>query len=364
MSRLRLLNPLLPILLLAHAAPARADYPPGAHVDETLVHDGTPRFYDVYAPVGYTGATPVPLVVDVHGLSSSKTAQRTALSGFAALADVEGFLVAYPQGLHGDPADDELPYPPGADLTTVEGPSWNAGDFCCAKAFADSTDDVGFIRAMVAAIRAEGNVDGRRIYVTGLSNGGFLTQTLACEAADLFAAAAPVAAPGAFSPLTNCTPSRPIPVLTFQGVTDPIVPYAGGHLLGDPSLPVISSALASFEFWRDVNGCAGLGPDVSEDIGLGNTCDRYEQCADGVAVELCGVTGSAIPPPNEVVSGHVLYFNDNGLDVALRAWTFLSQYALPASNAVPVLPAPALAALAAALAGVGLAMGRRAGRRR
>jgi polyhydroxybutyrate depolymerase len=337
------------------AGAAGADYSTGNHIDESLVHDGTPRFYDVDVPPSYTGSSAVALVVDIHGLTSNKTDQRSLISGFSGVSDTEGFIVAYPQGLHGDPADDEVRFPPAVPLEDVEGPSWNAGDHCCARAKAVATDDVGFIRAMVAAIRAEGNIDSRRIYVTGLSNGGALTQVLACEAADLFAAAAPVAFPGAFAPLTECTPSRPIAIISFQGVTDLLVPYLGGNLLGSPSQPVVESAQASFEFWRDENACAGASPDVSDDIGLSNSCDRYNQCEGGVEVELCSVTGSA----GALLNGHVLYFNDNSLNVAQRAWDFMSQHTLPESPVVPILSLSGTAVLTTLFAAMGAAMARR-----
>jgi len=347
----------LGLLLIWLAAPARADYTPGEHIDESLVHDTVTRYYDVHVPPSYTGVAAVPLVVDIHGFSSNKTDQRS-LSGFSALSDAAGFIVAYPQGLHGDPADDEAPYPPAVPLQQVEGPSWNAGDYCCGQALVEGTDDVGFLRTMVADIAATGNIDPQRIYVTGLSNGGFLTQRLACEAADLFAAAASVASPGAFDPLTDCNPSRPIPVIAFQGYTDQLVPYAGGYLLGDPTLPSVPSAQATLGFWRDENGCAGSTPDEVFDTGPSSQCEQYNQCQEGVLVELCSVTGLAQSP----LLGHILYFNEDGLDVAARAWSFMSAHTLPAA-AVPALAPGAVGALAALLGTIGASSARRRARR-
>ena len=118
-------------------------------------------------------------------------------------------------------------------------------------------DDVGFARALVQVIAAEANIDLQRVYATGLSTGGAMSHRLACEAADVFAAVAPVAFPLAFAPLSNCQPSRPIAVLHFAGLTDGIVPYEGGELF--PGLPPIPSAQESFTYWREVNGC-GDGP--------------------------------------------------------------------------------------------------------
>ena len=89
------------------------------------------------------------------------------------------------------------------------------------------------------------------MYVTGLSNGGAMSQRLACDAADLFAAAAPMAFPLAYRPATGCQPSRSIPVLTVMGLTDVLVRYDNG---------TFGSAAATFAYWHYVNGCTADAP--------------------------------------------------------------------------------------------------------
>lgn len=288
MSMRSLFLPLLAVL--AGALPATCAFGalvPGLQA-RSMVFDAQTREYDINAPPSYDGSVPLPLVVDLHGFTSNKNQQRI-LSGFQQRSDAEGFLVAYPQGLFN---------------------SWNAGT-CCGQAQAQSIDDLGFLRAMVAAIAAEANVDPRRVYVTGLSNGGAMTQRLACEAADLFAAAAPMAFPIPFVPLSTCQPSRPIAVLMFMGLTDQLVNYA--------------SAAPSFQYWRNVDGCAGGPPD--ETVVTGDSfCETYTQCSDGVESGLCSIL-STFPPPFE---GHVLYVN-NDLNLSVVAWDFLSRFQLPAS---------------------------------
>ena len=111
-------------------------------------------------------------------------------------------------------------------------------------------DDVGFARALVEAIAAEAPIDLRRVYPTGLSNGGAMTHRLGCEAADTFAAIAPMAFPLALVPRSTCQPSRPIAVIYFAGLTDTLIPYDGGPI--PPAGPVIPSAPDSFAYWRDV----------------------------------------------------------------------------------------------------------------
>ena len=77
---------------------ALANYSSGLQLNETLTHDSEVRYYDVYVPDSYDGSLAYPLVVDIHGLGSNKTAQRLT-SGMRPLSELENFIVAYPQGL-------------------------------------------------------------------------------------------------------------------------------------------------------------------------------------------------------------------------------------------------------------------------
>src|SRR5690606_14996971 len=107
------------------------------------------------------------VVLQGDGLSALQMAQRT---GFTALAEKDGFIVAYPVG-------------------TGHIPSWNGGK-CCGYAERKAVDDVGFIRNMVSAITKDYAVDKTRIYAVGLSAGGAMAHRLACEMSSTFAAVA------------------------------------------------------------------------------------------------------------------------------------------------------------------------------
>lgn len=310
----RRIGPALALLWLVGASPALAALPIGLTQDLTLTHDAELRTYDVLKPLSSVGKPPRPLVVDLHGFTSNGDQQR-GISGWNALAEAEGFLVAWPDGLDN---------------------SWNGGT-CCGTAVTNDVDDVGFIRAMVAAIQAEANVDPGRIYVSGLSNGGAMSHRLACEAADLFAAAAPMAFPVPYNDFANeCQPSESIPLLLFMGLTDSLVPYSG--------------AAPSFAGWRDKNGCdsAGAPVEVSETYG-GSDCAIDTSCSEaGVEVGLCSVTGSDFDPPLDPFNGHILYVNDDDFDITERAWDFMRVHRTVALT-VPILTAPLL--LAGALIG-------------
>ena len=254
----------------------------------TIDFDGNEREYDVQIPLSYDGSSAVPMVFDLHGYTSTKGAQKL-ISGFSELAEQEGFIVVRPNGF-------------GALR------SWNAGDFCCGLAQDQDLDDVGLMRAIVDEVSAIACVDPRRIYATGLSNGGAMSHRLACEAADVFAAVAPVSYPLDLDPFTDCQPSRAIAVMHSHGRSDTIVPYDGSAF--QPSTP------ASFAYWGMTNTCAGDPVETYRN----NTswCDTYETCDGGVQTALCTVNG-----------GHELYSNFDGVPIAELSWQFLSAHTLP-----------------------------------
>jgi polyhydroxybutyrate depolymerase len=296
--------------VLTAPAGAVAVLTPGDHRNESFVFDGVERLYDVHVPPSYDGSTPVPLVLDFHGFAVNKTWQA-AYSGMKERADASGFIAVYPQALFGLPDDPEGENRP-------DGPSWNAGN-CCGKAVATGVDDVGFIRTLVERLALEDKIDRTRVYATGLSNGGGMSHRLACEAADMLAAAAPLASPIPF-PYTRCQPSRPISVINFLGLTDTVVPYNGR--------PGVHSAAESFSAWRTIDGC-GTGP-VEETVVTGTSrCETDTSCAAGVQNALCSINADAAG------LGHVLYQNPD-LVIADVAWEFLSQFALP--EPLPPLP--------------------------
>lgn len=291
--------------IVSVASEGRAVLSPGLTTGVTIQHQALQRTYDIYVPASYTGATPYPLVIDMHGYTLSASAQRT-ISGLQAIADANAFVVVYPQG-YGSPGSS----------------SWNAGT-CCGPAVVDGTDDVGLIRAIALAVAAEGNIDNRRIYVTGHSNGSAMAQRLACEAADLFAAAAGVAAPITTNPALQCPATRPVPVQNFAGITDQIVPYAGGPISVYPSA-IVPPAVDNFLLWRTVGGCSGGSPNTLESFPSGGSCATYTSCLAGVKVGLCSLHGSDGP-------GHFLgasYPNVEGVSIPQRIWDFVNQFTLP-----------------------------------
>lgn len=218
---------------------------------------GQSRDYILQLPTGYTGETPLPLVVDLHPLLTSASFQQ-GNSGYRELGNREGFIVAWPDGIDG---------------------AWDIGP-CCVDAA-----DEDFVRALVEEVSAAACVDPKRIYATGFSMGGGMSHYLACNAADVFAAVAPAA----FDLIEEmpCQPARPISVRMYRGTADFIVPYRGGPSTppnGYPAMITFLGAEGTFEKWAELNGCTGTP--VSD-----GGCQTYDSCDAGVEVTLCTTTG-------------------------------------------------------------------------
>ncbi len=229
-----------------------------------LTHEGRSRSYILYVPESVDRDQSVPLVFVFHGgTGNAKSAIR--MSGFNHVADVNGFIVVYPNGT-GRFADDKL-------LT------WNGGA-CCGYAQQEDVDDVGFVRGIVADLQALVDIDSKRIYATGMSNGGILSHRLACEASDLFAAIAPVAGTLNFP---SCHPAQPISVIEFHGTDDQHILYDGGY--GAKALVTVdfTSVPESIGFWVSANACDSEAQlDSFADIRR----ETWTGCVDSSAVEL------------------------------------------------------------------------------
>jgi polyhydroxybutyrate depolymerase len=219
------------LLLLAATGCAPLDLPFSSHV---IVHNSTNRGYRLYVPEGVRrSGVPAPLVLALHGAGS--VPDIAALSRLAAVAERENFIVAFPQGV---------------------GDLWN--DNALAFLAPNVAEDVGFMRGVVEEIAAAAPVDRTRIYAVGMSNGGMMALRLGCEAADLFAGVAAVAATMPLATAAQCRPARPVAVMLVNGTHDPLIPDAGGpirYLLFMRTGNNLST-MATMATWAALNGCA------------------------------------------------------------------------------------------------------------
>lgn len=192
----------------------------------------------------------------MHGWGGNPT-EFEATSGFDDQAKQGAFVVVYPEGLYS---------------------SWNAGS-CCAD---NNNDDVAFIRQLIDRLVSGGHVDPKRVFVTGMSNGGMMAHRLACELSDRVAAVASIS--GALA-IDACHPTRPISILEMHGTGDTVVAFEGGYLAG-ALLPPTTSVMTQ---WAARDGCAS-SPTVTQSGITKRTA--WSGCREGAVVVLDAVAGA------------------------------------------------------------------------
>ena len=236
-------------LMLAALAVAACMRTPSGLERSSITHDGLHRSYLLFVPE--MAAEPMPLVLALHRFTGSG-AEMARTSRFHEVAAEEGFVVVFPDG---------------------RGRRWNTESDA-------SPDDVGFLLALVDALSEELPIDPRRVYVTGASNGGFLTWLLACQASERFAAVAPVMATFP-EEIADACGNGPMPVCIVHGTADPVVPYDESELQGGPgSMRRVLPIPEAIAFWVERNGAnpepeITVLPDLDPNDGTTTTVERY-----------------------------------------------------------------------------------------
>lgn len=244
----------------------------------SIVWDGLKRTYLVHIPPSYgrTKSISIPLVIALHGGGgSAKDMVKLTKGGLSALADKEGFIVIYPDGIE---------------------KNWNDGreDEDKDSAHRENIDDVGFISALIDHFAKELNIDKRRVYVTGMSNGAMMSHRLACELSEKISAIAMVAGAISKNKTYTCLPSRPLSVLIIHGTDDPLVPWEGGEIRGGHG--TVLSTYETVEFWITHNKCSSSPiitwePDKDDKDGTRVWKEVYGNCREESEVILYGIEG-------------------------------------------------------------------------
>lgn len=252
--------------------------------NKAITISGKKREYILHVPKSYLGDAPVPLLVDFHPIGGSASGESGS-SPYKNVTDKEGVITVYPNGLAGP-----------------MGNAWDVGP-CCSDA-----NDTGFVRALVTEVKTLTCIDSKRVYATGFSMGGGMSHYSACHLADVFAAVAPAAFDLLKENEASCSPSRPIPVISFRSKGDYIVAYDGGLSSVVSGMPIhFLGAKGTFKKWAELNKCKGSPSEEDS-----NGCSTYSDCNAGVKVTLCTKQGG----------GH-----DYGN--ASVGWPWLKQFTLP-----------------------------------
>ncbi|MBL8608448.1 MAG: alpha/beta fold hydrolase [Myxococcales bacterium] len=263
---------------------------------------GGARPTKVRVPAGYDAKKPAPLLVMLHGYGTAGSLLDFYIK-MSSIADAKGFLLVAPDGT----------------FDSKGKRFWNATDACC-NYDGSTVDDVAYVAGLVDEIKGAYSVDPARIYVMGHSNGGFMAGRLACDRADLFAAAVDVSG-AAFADASRCKPSAPVAFLQIHGTTDATILYAGASADAGAER-TYPSAEASVSQWAEKNGCGAdraFAPPMHVAAGAAGAetkVSRHAGCAKNGAAELWAVEGA----------GHLFSFTPEALEAT---WAFLEAHAKP-----------------------------------
>lgn len=269
----------------------------GKLINTKISNDGIEREILIYIPKTYSKNTPAPVVINLHGYTSTAKEQMW-YGDFRSIADQVGFIIVHPQGLK------------YRDTT-----HWNTGGWTPGS----TVDDLGFMDTLITYMKTTYNINTKRIYAAGMSNGGEMSYHVACHLSQKIAAIASVS--GSMTPETfrDCNPQRSIPVLHIHGSADQIVPYQG-----DPTAtPIVKGLL----YWVKQNGCDSIPiithlPDINS--ADSSTVDQYVYKGSTPVVHFKIIGGDHTWPGSK--------FNSKGTNYDINAsqeiWNFFNKYDL------------------------------------
>jgi polyhydroxybutyrate depolymerase len=228
------------------------------------------RPVSVHVPPGYKAAAPAPLLVLLHGYGASGAIQD-AYMALTKTADAHHMLYVHPDGTK-NPVDKRF---------------WTATDACCTPP-GSKVDDSAYLSAVINQVKRTYNVDPRRVFIIGHSNGGFMAYRMACDHADVIAAVVSIEG-STFADPNRCHPSQPVATLEVHGTADRTIPYAGGSIAGHP----YPGAQTTTKIWATYNGCrtdpdtpAPAARPVVADLPLATVVSYSEGCKRGGHAEL------------------------------------------------------------------------------
>jgi polyhydroxybutyrate depolymerase len=234
-------------------------YQSGIHTIQ-ITSSGSKRTFDVFIPSILSDNDPRPTIFMWHGFSGSPS-KVMEFTNINKEAEQKRWFAVYPKG-----------------TGLISG--FN-GAGCCPGVFAN---DVQFAKDIITWLKTELCVDADNVFSTGFSNGGFMSNRLACEVPELFKAIAPHS--GTIGKSYNCNPSKGVPVLLFHGDADPTVPY-----FGNSQWMSFQEAAAK---WAQLNQCGDENNARDSYQSQTTTCVRFDSCGrDNVPLEYCSITGLA-----------------------------------------------------------------------
>lgn len=266
----------------------------------TLVSAGEDRAYLLYVPASYDPSVPTPLVISIHGFAEWP-AHQMQTTRWNDLADEYGFIVVYPAGTR-------LPM-----RWRTRGAPGSA---------TDPAQDITFLSDLITTLERDYNIDPRRIYANGLSNGGGMSFVLSCALSERIAAVGIVSG-ALLYPWEDCRPTRPVPALIFHGTADEIVPFEGGPSRSfHVPFPVISEWVSTY---ASRNGCAPTPQALPTQADVSGVA--YTGCAADVVYYVINGGGHSWPGGVPLPAWIVGYTSPN-IDATRAMWDFFQQHPL------------------------------------
>lgn len=288
--------------------PNRSLLEPGYH-DRTVATPDGERHYLVYTPVSLSQNAEAPVVLAFHG-GGVNAASMVEFSGLSTKADQASFLLVYPSG--SGRVDRFL--------------TWNGGN-CCGYAKKYNIDDVGFVDAMLDDLAEQLPIDQRRIYATGMSNGGVMSYRLADRLSHRIAAIAPVAG---VTGSETVAPKRPVPICHFHGTADDFVRWDGG--VGEKSLSRTDflSVDHTINIWKNANQCTDAPAVTIIHDGADDQMPIDKQVYSGDApIHLYRIEGGGHTWPGRIPQLEKLGPSTTTISANDLIWDFFSQHKLP-----------------------------------
>ncbi|MEX0813398.1 MAG: T9SS type A sorting domain-containing protein [Chitinophagales bacterium] len=272
-------------------------------VQRSFDHDNLNRTYRIYVSVNYDANKPVPLVFAFHGMGDQ--AANFQGIGFNQLADQDTFIVIYPQA----EVDQDF-----------NATAWNAGVGIPGFYLNSDINDVDFVSKLIDSLSNEFSIDTQRVYATGFSLGGYMSQRLACELDARIAAIASVA--GLIGNDINCNPGAPVPVLHMHGTADSTITYGGEFPI--PNFGYTKVGLSVDEMvanWTGINNCTEpVEEDSIPDTANDNlTIDRF-------TYPMCEAESEVILYKIKHAGHEWMSSPGNDIDATIAIWEFFQKH--------------------------------------
>lgn len=285
------------------------------NITDSIVHQNFQRKFMVHLPPDFSSDTQRPLVISLHG-GSGNMVNAQGFSQLNPVSDAHDFVVAWPQGYG------------------IAPPGFSWADGRNTSADQAGIDDVGFIDKLLDTLIARYSIDTNRVYLCGFSNGGFMTQRIACELPGRYAAMAALGASMDTLLFQTCAPIKPVPMAIFNGTADPAMPYTGGPMQNPFVTPVVPVD-STVHFWVDHNHCQTANavlplPDTFTTDNSTAELYTFTDCDCAAEVRFFKLINGGHTWPGVFVPAQeeVLGNTNRDIHASTELWNFFSQHTL------------------------------------